>query len=178
MFEVKNNRPKLKVQSTNLENIFNVFSVAMILGLFVYVLYMQQKLPDSVPTHIGKGGEIDGWGSPRTILLLRSLTAIMFIALYLVSKKPHLTNFPIEITEKNANEIYRIMKEAMSCFNLAIVIGFGIMIWEAVELARGNNVEMFVGAILFIIIVPLAVLLYYSLLIWQKNREINKRDRI
>lgn len=172
--KIKDYRPKLDVQSSKLEMIFNALSFLLIVFLFLFVFYNQRKLPTDIPIHIGKNG-IDGWGHSSFLYLLPIVATVMFSGIYFISKKPHLTNFPVTINEENVLEMYRLMKEMMACFNLVIAIGFGILIWDATELAKNNETNM-LGAIAFLFIVPLTVLGYYSLVMWQKNREIKKRS--
>ena len=160
------------MKQTKRTKLFHVLSGLFILMMFLYVFYMQMNLPNLVPIHLSKG-EIDGMGSPKWFFIIPFIATILFIGLLYISRNSHLCNYLIEITEKNRNEMYRLMSEAIACLNLAIVLGFSITIWEAIEMAKNEYSKMEFGFTI-LIIVPLAILDYYSLLMWHKNWEINK----
>lgn len=169
---MKNKQPKLTMKSSGIEKTFNVLSFSIIIFLFLYIFYVQRKLPRDVPIHIGENGVV-GFGTSSLLYLLPIIATILFCGIYFISKSPHLTSFPVDLNEKNIHYMYRLMKEMMACFNLAIVFGFGITIWNAAELVKNKEANM-LGAIVFLFIVPILVLGCYSFAMWRKNQNIKK----
>lgn len=173
MFGAK--KPVINVGTTTLEKTYNLISIALLFASFIYVIYIQKDLNSEIPIHFGKDSEPDGWGSKRNLFMLPLITVVMFISLYIVSKRPHWYNIPVEVTEENARFLYPLFKEAMAGFNCVIIIGFSILTWEIVQSAiveKGN----FLGPTLFMVFVPLAYIGYNTLSIWQKYREWQKNQ--
>ena len=107
-------RPIIKVETTTLEKICNLISIVLLCASFVYVSYIQTDLNADIPIHFGKGGEPDGWGSGKSLFIMPAIAMAMFILLYIISKRPHWHNTPVEVTEENAIFLYPLFKEAMA----------------------------------------------------------------
>ena len=168
-------RPIINVDTTTLERIYNLISIVLLCASFVYVIYIQKGLHAEIPIHFGKGGKPNGWGSGKSLFIVPAIAVAMFIFLYIISKRPHWHNIPVEVTEENARFLYPLFKEAMAGFNCVIIIGFSILTWEIVQsaiLERGD----FLGPTLFMVFVPLAYIGYNTLSIWQKYREWQKNQ--
>ena len=60
------------------------------------------ELPEIIPTHYNEAGEADSYGDKLNILALPIISTLLFIGLTILNKRPHLFNYPSEITKENA----------------------------------------------------------------------------
>lgn len=102
-----------------------------ILVLFAFVAtctYYYTLLPDEIPTHYNFAGEPDAYGEKSSIFLLPAIAVIIAIPMLILSRKPHLFNFPVTITQENAQAQYT--KASRLMIGLALVTTFTMFIIE------------------------------------------------
>lgn len=87
-----------------------VLRIASLLGigaLTCYVLVRYPSLPEIVPIHFNFGGEPDDFGSRTSLLWLAGIMSAIGVLLAWLSTTPDKLNYPAEITEANAQRVYR-----------------------------------------------------------------------
>ena len=67
----------------------------------------QPFLPDTVATHFDAGGQADDWGPRWSILVVAGVMVVLSLGLAALSTRPRGVNYPAEITEDNAQAVYR-----------------------------------------------------------------------
>jgi uncharacterized membrane protein len=130
-------RPGIALPTTKMERIFQSLSIVCILMAVIYIASVWSSLPNTVPTHFNAAGEPDGWGGKESIWFLPVLSTFLFILFFFLSKVPHLHNYPMEITEENAEKMYRASKKLLA------VIGFEVCFFLAI--AAGGTVQSAFG---------------------------------
>lgn len=93
-------------------------------ALGVYVAFTYGELPDTVPTHFDFTGEADDWGSKSTVLILLAINIAMVGLMTWLSARPRWFNYPGDITEANAQFMYREGERMMVWLSLALVVVF------------------------------------------------------
>jgi len=68
--------------------------------------YYYTFLPDEIPTHYNFAGKPDAYGDKKTIFLVPAIAVIIAIPMLIISRKPHLFNYPVTITPENAQAQY------------------------------------------------------------------------
>jgi uncharacterized membrane protein len=76
-------------------------------GITAGILVAYPALPDTVAIHFGADGEADDWGPRWSILVLAGIMVLLSLALAAISTRPRRFNYPAEITEHNAQAVYR-----------------------------------------------------------------------
>lgn len=104
---MKEVRPKLKITFGATEKIILVLTIAAHLLLWAVVVLAYAKLPEIVPTHFNFKGEADHYGEKETLFLFPAISLVLTISLLLLSRIPHVYNYPVKITESNAGKLYR-----------------------------------------------------------------------
>jgi len=94
-------------------------------------------LPATIPTHFNFKGEPDGWGGKGTLLLLPAIGVILYLGLTVLSRFPHLFNYPGTITESNASRQYGIARQLISAVKVSLVVTFSYITWAMIQTARG-----------------------------------------
>jgi len=144
--------PKIKVEASPSERIFNFLSVLFIIGTFGYTFYMFSSLPETIPNHFNAAGEANGWGSRGTVIILPIVVTILFIGMYVLSKFPHTFNYTIKVTEENASRVYLIARRLIAIINFEIVVLFTVLQVIIIESAITGSSISAAFSILFIFV--------------------------
>lgn len=118
----------------------------------VLVLVRYRALPDTIPVHFDFSGEADDWG-PRTTVLFLSLLMVACIGGSLwASRHPDSSwfNYPKEVTEENAQQLYRAGEQLMVWLSVALVWIYAGM---SLTLFTGFNATAAVGPGLIVLLV-------------------------
>jgi len=123
---VKNN-PQVILPKSKIVFIINSLSLLIMISSFIYIIVMYNHLPETIPTHYNFAGEADQWGSKRTIFIFPVLMLFMFILLYFLAKVPHIHNYPIKVTEENAERVYSLSRLMLVVLNFEIICMFAYL---------------------------------------------------
>ena len=152
-------RPDLNISLTWKDKAIILISTAPILLILVYLKMVWSDIPEIIPTHFGFSGTPDDYGSKNSLFIIVIIAVILHILLSVLSKVPRCYNYPVSITEKNAEPLYKIGKQLMLLIDLEISFLLSILIWENVKTALGkaNGVNseilfLFIGAIFITLI--------------------------
>lgn len=90
---------KKKLYITKAHVIVEIVSYVLMLASFIFAIYAMITLPDEIPTHYDIHGNIDGYGSPGSIIMLPviMLFANLTISLLAHFLSPQFFNMPFKI---------------------------------------------------------------------------------
>ena len=111
-----------------------------VVGLnFILVAVFFLNLPDTIPTHFNIKGVADGYGNKNNIWSLPILNLVLYFALNLVATKlkPWHYNYPVTVTNENAQKIYSMGIQIIIWLNLGIAILFTFLSLHTLLLAKG-----------------------------------------
>lgn len=167
-------RPRILLQSTTTDKWFDRISYLLLLILIAYPVYFYFALPDTVPTHLNINGEIDGYGSKETILLMPAVGLFLFIMLIILLRFPHIYNYPVKVTPQNAVRMYTSGVRFLRIVRLWIMIVLIIVIVSFIRMATGVNKDSDKW------LLPLILLLAFGLLVFSLVRffNIKKQDNL
>lgn len=131
-------QPNINVPATSGEKLFHLLALVLFIGIIIYISLTYHSLPDQIPTHINIKGEVDNWGNKISILGLTLVSVPIFIILYFLGKVPHLHNYPVTVTKDNAVQLYKQSRFMFALLNFEIMGVFFLIIWEFVQIAKGN----------------------------------------
>lgn len=66
-----------------------------------------------IPIHFNVGGEPDDFGPRSSALWLGGIMTALGLLLAWLSTRPHVLNYPGEVTERNAQHVYRVGEQLM-----------------------------------------------------------------
>lgn len=136
-------------------------------GLMIgIIIYYWPELPAVIPTHFGASGTPDGWGSKQTLLFLAAVGVVLYLVMFILSRFPHLYNYPFTITESNAEVQYRMASTFMIVLANVIIWMFAYIVWQTIQTALGQSEGMgswFLPVFLCLTFVPIVVYLIASL---------------
>jgi uncharacterized membrane protein len=139
---VKPMRTKLEIPRTRLEIYCEVVAAITVAFVFIYLSATWTTLPDKVPTHFNFAGTPDQWGSKYTLLLLVGVTFVLYVGLSILSRFPHIYNYPFAITEKNRRQQYLLARQMMTTLKAELVCVFVFITWQTVSVARGRAADL------------------------------------
>jgi len=145
--------PIINVPASRLEKVINLLSLFLLVASFAYAIISYRTLPEKIPMHFNSSGEIDGWGPRGSIFVIPIITVIIFVPMYFVSKFPYLFNYPVKITEENAERIYKEGRLFMVFLNFSVVV---IMLQVVLDIVRGAQGQETSG--LWFLVFPLFVI--------------------
>jgi len=149
-------RPVPEITRTYGDWFIDAISLVGLLIMAGCLVYYWPLLPETVPTHFGFSGQADGWGSKTTLLIFPIFGLVLFIIMTIVGFFPHTYNYPWKITEKNAQDQYRLAKALMGWLKAEIIWMFLYLTWMTVSIALGRAEAL--GALF----APLFLILFFG----------------
>ena len=125
------------------------------------------SLPDQIPTHFGFDGAPDGWGSKSTLLFIPLITTVIFAALTLLSRFPHIYNYPWKLTGQNAGTQYLYARTFLTAIKTEVIWLFGFVEYGIVQTAAGKSEGLGVSILPIILLVFFGTVVFYFLKAWQ-----------
>ena len=132
-------RPKLKIQLTSTDQIFELLGWGVLLALWVWTGTSYSSLPDTIPTHFNAAGEADGFGRKASIVSLPVVASLLYIGLTLLNRVPHSFNFPTPITQDNALRQYTNATRMIRYLKLILVVVFAGISYQTIQQANGTG---------------------------------------
>lgn len=142
--------------------VINTIGYAAFVGLWIWVIGLYSVLPEKIPIHFNGLGEADRYGPKATIWWLMILMSAVFLGLVVIKRFPQHFNYPIEIDDSIKKKMQRLSIEMLSLIQLAVVLVFGVIVWEIVryvESLPGLGVWS-VPLVLSLIFVPVVIYLF------------------
>lgn len=162
----KKGRLVLKIPRSCLEIITEVIAVLGLLAHAFFLFYYWPALPDVIPTHFGFSGEADAWGSKSSLVFLLAVNIGLYLMMTVANLFPHIFNFVVEITEKNAREQYYNARLMMNFLKAETVWIFAYLGWGTIQAALGKAPGLD-GTIMLSFIIALTITLLYF--VWRSR---------
>ena len=147
-------RPLIKIEPSSTDRILDTTAILGLLFMVAATAVYYPKLPQIIPTHFDFAGKVDGWGPKWSLLFLPALGAVMYVGMSIAARYPHTFNYPVPITEENAERQYRIAVSAMCWIKMEIILLFTVLDWQILQAVLSKDARFnpaivlaFVGAI-------------------------------
>lgn len=157
-------RPKIKLSLTLADKIIEAIGWIGILGIWILTLQNYMGLPDQIPIHYNFSGEADRFGNKAYILLLPIVATILFVAMTLLNRYPHIFNYPATITPHNAVRQYTIATRMLRFLKISIVLIFGLIVYEVIKYVEGDVEGLGTWSLPLILVLVLAPVVYFIVL--------------
>lgn len=106
-------RPRIKIKNTFLDYLLEIVSLACLMGIIILFLLYWIKFPNIIPIHYNISGEADSFGSKWILLILPIAGIFTYFGMTFLNKYPHIFNFPVEVTDQNVFQLYKIGKRTI-----------------------------------------------------------------
>jgi uncharacterized membrane protein len=154
-------RPVIHLDRSKVEIILDIISLIVIVSMIIYVAYVWQDMPERIPMHFNGKGEIDGWGNKMSLIVLPLIGVIVYVGLTLLSRVPHVFNYPTPITSQNARGQYQNGRLFMNSLKAVIVILFGFIEWSVIQSAKEGNAELNLWVLGFILLMLFSTIIFF-----------------
>lgn len=148
-----NSGPKLTLEKSPFDIVLFLLSSIFVLIMWLLLITMWNKLPETIPSHFSFSGVPDKWSSKSSLFLLPIITTVLYISLALLCKIPHLFNYTVKITEENAKAQYKNSITMVLCL-CAETTGFMLYIFVS-SICIALNQSFTLGAISTILFIGL-----------------------
>ena len=132
-------RPRLDIARTGADTALEIAGLTLLAGYLIWFTLVWPTLPSIVPQHMGLDGTVDRWGDRSSFLALPIVATLLFTGLSVLSRFPHLFNFPVPLTAANAPALYRVGISMLRWLKIEIVATFAVLSWEILTIARGEQ---------------------------------------
>ena len=133
-----NKRPRIKLQLNQTDKILEIVGWISVVGIWALPLINYSILHEIIPIHFNGAGKANGFGNKTLIFILPIISTLLFIGLTILNKRPHIFNYPSQITKENAVHQYTNATRMMRVLKLVIVLLFGLIIFKTIENVNGN----------------------------------------
>ncbi len=130
--------PQPLLPQTLPEWLLELGAVAALLSQVAIVLGAWPEIPDQVPQHFDASGQADAWGSKATLLLLPAVNFVVFVMMTVVSRFPHISSVPVEVTPFNAPRVYRLIRFQTIWLKTIVALVLAYMSWRTIQQTRGG----------------------------------------
>jgi uncharacterized membrane protein len=161
-------RPKIKVPLSVADKAVEVTALTAVLAFWIYLAVKYSALPDIIPTHYSGGGKADGYSDKISILGLPAVATVIYVAITILNRFPHVFNYTSEITPDNALSQYTIMTRMMRWLKLVVVVIFGSIAYQTI--ATANTADPELGSWFL----PVTMLLLYGTIFYFITKSISK----
>lgn len=162
-------RPKLKIQLTLTDQIFELLGWGVLLALWVWTGTSYSSLPDTIPTHFNAAGDADGFGRKASIVGLPLIATLLYIGLTLLNRYPHIFNFPTPITQDNALRQYTNATRMIRYLKLILVLVFAGISFQTIQQAKGTGEGLGVWFLPLTLVLVFMPLVYFVVKSFQKK---------
>lgn len=132
-------RPRLKIQLEPIDSLIEVIGIiGLILLIGLPIIYFSE-LPETIPRHFGFNGQPDGFSGKGIIWTLPIVGVVMYVGMFWLNKYPHIFNYPQQITEDNAERLYKMATRMMRTLNALIACIFAYITHSTIQTALGNQ---------------------------------------
>lgn len=113
------------------------------LAVMVWITYQAfhgpSPLPDRIPTHFDLAGNPNGWGSPRTLLLLPAVAFAIYLIITFVALFPSAFNYPVRVTASNRAQLEELALGMIAWLKAELVCFFAGLPWVIIEAVRSGR---------------------------------------
>lgn len=131
-------KPVLEIPLTRFEWLLEVICVVGVISFFGLIAWKYPQLPASVPQNFGPNGQPEAWGDKSAVLILCLIIAALYAMLSMLSKNPHVFNYPFALTEHNIEDQYRLARTLIYTVKLEMISIFLFTGWKMIEVSLGQ----------------------------------------
>ena len=145
------NHPKIDIEPSPTDKMLMKLGWGMVLLNAALILFFYFDLPETIPTHFNRKGEVDGYGHKFSLWLIPFFSALMYMGLsFMITKmKPYQMNYPVKVTEKNAPKLYALALRMLTVMNLCFVTAFlittAIILLQVKDVVDTVDVQLLIG---------------------------------
>ena len=132
------------------DRVLEISSIAIVSAMIIVSVLLFSKLPETIPSHYNVVGEIDGYSGRISVFILPIVCLlVVYLPLTILQRFPNTYNFPVKVTEENAEILYTMGVRVIRCLKLLAIIIFALLLAETLLCAFNIQHGKFVFWILY-----------------------------
>jgi uncharacterized membrane protein len=131
-------RPVLDIPFTRFERLLEGVCILSLISFFGLIAWKYPQLPATVPQNFGPSGQPEAWGDKSAVLILCLVIIALYTMLTMLSKHPHVFNYPFALNEHNIEDQYRLARTLISSLKLEIISIFLFTGWKMIQVSLGQ----------------------------------------
>ncbi len=157
----KSASPKIAVELEEADRRLDGVVLASLALMFVIPALHYSELPDVIPIHFNWKGEADGYAPKAFLWLLPTISTFTCGLMVILARYPHTFNYPVKITEQNADAHYRLAARMMRLLNAVIAVFFAYLSWALVHMALEGRSTLEPWSVPLLIVAVVSILVWY-----------------
>ncbi len=156
-------RPTPEIQTSRFDKMIELLGWVCLILLWVITIISYARLPEIIPTHFNASGQADDEGSKMILFFLPVIGTLIFVGLTILNQYPHIFNYPVAITEANAQKQYNNAVRMLKVLKLILAVVFSILVFLIYHAASTDNGSLgiwFLPVVLGMILIPLGYFIY------------------
>jgi uncharacterized membrane protein len=162
----KRSRPVLHLPRTQFEKLLEALTALGIIILIAMTVWGYFALPAVIPTHYGFSGAPNGYGGKGNLLTLPIVSICLAVLLTVLSRYPHIYNYPWPITAENAPRQYYLARLLLWWITLEMVwmlCGLqGLIIQSAQGYHAPDAILLLIPASVLVLFVTIILYIYIA----------------
>ncbi len=131
-------RPKIEIKWDGVDWTLEIMGALGVLLIFGYAASNYQDLPEVIPSHFNASGLADGFSDKILIWILPLITLLIYAALSILLRYPHVFNYTVGISEGNAARQYGNAVRMLRILKTVIVMTFGYLTYATIQNGLGK----------------------------------------
>lgn len=153
-------RPNIKYPLSWKDKALITAATLPIVFVIIYLKAIWNDIPEIIPTHFGFSGAPDAYGNKTSLFIIIGICTGLHIILALLSKVPKCYNYPVSVTEENAEALYKAGRQLILLIDLEMSFMLNILTWQSVQAAMGNREGVSAGMVVAVIIITFTTVIY------------------
>ena len=110
-----------------------ILGFLILAAVTIYTILVYGKIDSEVPTHFNVYGTADAFGSKSSLIMPLVMGWILYAGLTVIGAVPSVWNTGVEVTEKNREKVYSIIRTMLGILTFAIAVFFSCTVFFAVK---------------------------------------------
>jgi cytochrome bd-type quinol oxidase subunit 2 len=165
-------RPKIKIRKTGLDLFLEILTGLLIICSVLLIWFYYDHLSEKIPIDFNwPTKDRNGYGTKKLLWTSPIICGILAIGIYILNHYPWLFNYPIEITEKNAQKVYKLSTQMLRV--LSLIIGIMCFTFTLTSVLKGlgkkTSFDIFIEPLFPILLIGLPI--FFLIRIIKRNRN-------
>lgn len=169
---MKTDRPKIQVSFQTVDIAIELASIALLLLMWLHAITEYSNLPETITTHFNGSGKADDYSSKAFIWLLPIIGTLLFAGLFILNRFPHLHNYTVNITDKNALQQYRFSTRLLRIVNFLCALLMAYISYHIISGAADESSSL--GSGFLFVVIGASTLLPIVIFVYQKKLKKNE----
>lgn len=169
--DTSDKHPKINIKLATPDWVMELLALAFLVLLIALPFIYLQSLPERIPIHFNGAGQPDGYGNRSSIWILPVTGIFLYLLLSVISAFPHIYNFPVKITNDNAEVQYRIATRLIRVLKVLILLLFCFLSFQTIRTAAGKAAGLGKSFLPVFLLLTFGVIVFYIVVSLNNRRH-------